>query len=511
MGELYYTELGGKAGGSIPRPDGSGEGPFSHTQPYLYWAGSQTAAVHGNGNGHSTFSFGSGFQGANTDTNELYVIPVFDAPRKVTNDGDSGVGSLRSVIDAAHGGDTILFAPSLIGQTIDLNSPITIGQDNVFEDKFLDIRGPGAGRLAINGSNTTGLFEIGLAVPDPDVMPVAERTDTSISGLTFENGQSPEGGAILDYGFSLTLKDDEFEHDQAIGGPNSAGLGGALALLGESTTGMSVRITDCLFDRDSAVGGAFSIGVGSAGPTAGAGEGGAIDLDARDSTNLSVVIDDSEFSNNRAVGGSLGGGSGGVALGGAFYSTVATAIGTSVTVEDSAFIGNSAQGGSTTVDAAQGGMAAGGGLAFLADSDSGSARVDVTDCLLALNTATGGDGNVGGSAFGGGIYLASNGSIRPDTWILRDDLVAANRAVSGNGGVADSFGGGIYDGYLGTLDLLGVVIVDNEAEGSRPNDHGSGGGIAIAQGAVAKADGDTRIRDNHAAFGPDVFGDLGTM
>src|SRR5947209_3927714 len=40
----------------------------------------------------------------------------------VLNNLDSGAGSLRADIAAAHNGDTIVFAPSLAGQTITLAS-----------------------------------------------------------------------------------------------------------------------------------------------------------------------------------------------------------------------------------------------------------------------------------------------------------------------------------------------------------------------------------------------------
>jgi hypothetical protein len=78
-----------------------------------------------------------------------------------------------------------------------------------------------------------------------------------------------------------------------------------------------------------------------------------------------------------------------------------------------------------------------------------------------------------------------DGTPNKDTRIMQDDVVAADRAVSGNGDSADSFGGGVYDGF--------------------------DGGIAIAPGALAKADGHTRIRANDADIGPDEFGTVGMI
>src|SRR3954471_14169170 len=55
----------------------------------------------------------------------------------VTNNLDSGAGSLRAAIKAAASGDTIVFAPSLVGQTIALTS------GELAISKSLDIEGPG--------------------------------------------------------------------------------------------------------------------------------------------------------------------------------------------------------------------------------------------------------------------------------------------------------------------------------------------------------------------------------
>jgi hypothetical protein len=60
----------------------------------------------------------------------------------VLNSLDSGAGSLRDTIKHADSGDTILFAPSLNGQTITLTS------DELAISKSLDIEGPGASLLA---------------------------------------------------------------------------------------------------------------------------------------------------------------------------------------------------------------------------------------------------------------------------------------------------------------------------------------------------------------------------
>jgi hypothetical protein len=89
----------------------------------------------------------------------------------VTNNLDSGAGSLRADIAAAKSGDTIVFAPSLDGKTITLTSgmlSITTG---------MTIQGPGASLLTISGNHLSQVFHVTGAQP------------VVLSGLTISNGK----------------------------------------------------------------------------------------------------------------------------------------------------------------------------------------------------------------------------------------------------------------------------------------------------------------------------------
>src|SRR6516162_2363451 len=97
----------------------------------------------------------------------------------VTNNLDSGAGSLRDAIKNANSGDMIVFAPSLNGQTITLTS------GELAFSKSLDIEGPGASLLAISGNNASRVFDI-----SQNQTPVT----VTIAGLTIENGLSPSDG-----------------------------------------------------------------------------------------------------------------------------------------------------------------------------------------------------------------------------------------------------------------------------------------------------------------------------
>jgi hypothetical protein len=113
----------------------------------------------------------------------------------VTNNLDSGAGSLRAEIAIANPGDTISFAPSLDNQTIKLTS----GQ--LVVNKLLTIQGPGAGQLAISGGNTSRVFEV-----------YGVNTNVLLSGLTITQGNgggnlaSGDGGGIVNTnGSTLTI------------------------------------------------------------------------------------------------------------------------------------------------------------------------------------------------------------------------------------------------------------------------------------------------------------------
>ena len=148
---------------------------------------SQRRAAHGSPRRQTTFR------------PRLEVLEGRDVPSTltVTNNLNSGAGSLGYEIDKAHKGDTIVFAPSLDGQTIYGSFDIS---------KSLTIQGPGAGLLTI-------------AEHGPDsgvrVFKIEKSTYVTLSGLTITGGNAiavrgyftaydGEGGGILNLG-TLTV------------------------------------------------------------------------------------------------------------------------------------------------------------------------------------------------------------------------------------------------------------------------------------------------------------------
>jgi hypothetical protein len=103
---------------------------------------------------------------------------------KVTNLADSGPGSLRDEIGKAHTGDTIVFAARLHGTIWLSGSELDI-------TKSLNIQGPGAGLLTINGG-ANGVDD----VDGSRVFAVEKNTNVTLSGVTITGG---DGVAVRDY------------------------------------------------------------------------------------------------------------------------------------------------------------------------------------------------------------------------------------------------------------------------------------------------------------------------
>jgi predicted outer membrane repeat protein len=199
----------------------------------------------------------------------------------VLNNLDSGAGSLRGDIAAAKRKDTIVFAPSLNGQTITLTS----GQ--LVINKSLTIQGPGAGQVTISGGHSSRIFE------------VANKTNVTLRGLTISNGTAAEGAGIyVDYGGTLTINNSTLSSNSAtvyggaidssgtltisnstLSGNTAAYAGGAI-----ENAGANLTISGCRLSGNS-------VGYGS--------YGGAI----RNDNGGNLSISNSTLSDNSAPGG----------------------------------------------------------------------------------------------------------------------------------------------------------------------------------------------------------------
>jgi hypothetical protein len=444
----------------------------------------------------------------------------------VANALDKSTGSLRDAIAHARDGDTIVFDQRLAGQTVTLTSGALVIKNSV------EIEGPGADKLAVSGNDTSRVFDIsaGLTV--------------SIAGLTITHGRAAGnwgGGAIQNIGSALTLDNDVFSDNRAIGSNADGGSMGGGAITNRSGGVITVRassfvgnqavgreggfgeggaiwnlasatITDSRFTGNRAVGGdggrvsggAFIIGCAN---------GGAI-FNQTDAAHLTVV--NSYFAGNEAVGGN--GGSGGAGAG-SYIVDVAT--GGAITNGDHATLGvsgctfthNRVAGGSNATGGAGGqgrvGNASGGGLANIAGSVA-----TVTDSSFDHNEAVGGSGNGGGggsivfSRGAGGAVCNSNTSrvtAADSTLTVSDCTFADNLAVGGAGGPAGSVtgagaGGGIATLFGAVTQVADSTFAGNQAIGGAGGGDGLGGGIYNDAGSTLELRGST-ITDNQASGG----------
>ena len=119
-------------------------------------------------------------------------------------------GSGRARVAAAATGDTVDFAPSLVGKTITITSGLipVVGKD-------ARIKGPGADKLTLSGGGSSHL--LGFFQDRPAGSPILNDT---LSGLTLADAVTNDfgGGAIVSFNANLTLSADVFRNDTAAGG-----------------------------------------------------------------------------------------------------------------------------------------------------------------------------------------------------------------------------------------------------------------------------------------------------
>ena len=169
------------------------------------------------------------------------------APRQVKSAADTGTASLRETIAEAEAGDVIVFdrmGEFAAAQTIRLNS----GQLTLV--KALQIEGPGADKLTLDGVTTHRLFNV-------------KDADVTLSGMTLINGLGQDGnasslansigGAIVNRS-KLTLKDMVLRGNKAeLGGAIYNAKGATLQLentvLGGTTANEASRSGGAIFNE----------------------------------------------------------------------------------------------------------------------------------------------------------------------------------------------------------------------------------------------------------------------
>jgi hypothetical protein len=323
------------------------------------------------------------------------------------------------------------------------------------------------GNLALAGTGHGG-WNAGAGAILADIYTEATITQSSFTGNR-ARGRDDDGGnvniaggafggAVSNFGATLTVASCTFTDNEAQGGAGGSGVAGGLALGGgllsdsaSTATGEVLQhttVSDCVLTGNRAIGGAGDHEnphdplVNTLG---GSGHGGGIA-----NAYGTLILSNSRLDSNLAQGGAGLADSCGSALGGGLSNTFGgTAVLTNVTVSNNRAIGGAGDTGS------QGGDGLGGGVFNGITSFVGvAATLTVSDGTVTNNWAVGGAGGVGGNGgngLGGGIY---NGNIvgdpTPASTVHMDQTdVTANTAsggAAGNGGSAgDGIGGGVYN------------------------------------------------------------------
>ena len=171
-------------------------------------AGNNSLAVDTQGNPLTTDQRGSGFPRIANGTVDIGAFEVSVTVYTVTNANDSGTGSLRDAITQANQnqstyGSLIQFDPTVFNtpQKITLSSPLTLSETAGPEV----ISGPDANLVTVSGNDAVEVFQTGGAVT------------VSLSGLTISDGYAylGNGGAMCNYGGTLTVTNCAFNHNSA--------------------------------------------------------------------------------------------------------------------------------------------------------------------------------------------------------------------------------------------------------------------------------------------------------
>lgn len=180
----------------------------------------------------------------------------------VTNNQDSGAGSLRDAINnLAQNGDTINFQTPLTG-----GNSISLTSGNLDVTKNITITGPGANVLSITSNFTQASGGVFL------IQGQVKISGMTITGADVSSSGSEGGGIFVDVGESLTL-------DRCVLSNNKAALGGAIHV-----TGATAILSNCTISGNSA--------------STNGGEGAGIDVDAFASQTASLTMTSCTVSDN---------------------------------------------------------------------------------------------------------------------------------------------------------------------------------------------------------------------
>ena len=322
---------------------------------------------------------------------------------QVTNQNDSGPGSLRQAVADAAAGETVTVPAGTY----------TLSSEEIALAKSLTIAGAGADQTVIRSGGNFRVLRVSGA-----------GSTLTLSGLTVRDGRLlggiQRGGGIYAEGTASLVLRGVVVRDNLIDVSGEPGVNGGIAEGGGIAIGSGT-----LSIADSAIVGNTVRGAGGSGSNGGviwgggiAGNGATVTIERSDISGNTLLAPGGQGPSNASQNGGIaeGGGIGMIAVGGPMTVTASTISSNRV---DTA-------GGPGAVN----GISQGGGIYFLGGADKALALTATTVAANSV-TGTGGSPPTSGVHQGGGIYATVSGTGRID---LVADTIAGNVAETGDGG-----------------------------------------------------------------------------
>ncbi len=383
----------------------------------------------------------------------------------VTNNADSGVGSLRQAIANAQVGDTIVFASNVT--SITLNSPVVVPSNrNLTIDggaAGVTLNGTGAGRLlTVSDFNTVTLRNLTLqngnasGTTDPTDRGGAVyanfRVNLIVENVNFLSNTARNAGSAIYLGFesNLSVNNSRFNGNQAIAGNDERG-----ATISTVTPGI-VAIRNSDFTNNRGINGA------------------AINV-----INAQLTVENSRFINNDVLAARFATGQVRDFLrgyGGAIYTDRAN---DAITIRNSVFEGNQSR-------------AAGGAVHLFADPVD---TVTIEDSLFRNNRAIGlinAAGQPAGEQGNAGAITHVRNSPGGGTLTLNRVSVIDNFAQTG--------GGGLWVNQTTKTTIQNSTFSGNQTGFNPPNNFSQNGGAILLSTNAAADIINTTIANNTAGW-----------
>ncbi|MDY7022943.1 MAG: choice-of-anchor D domain-containing protein, partial [Cyanobacteriota bacterium] len=324
----------------------------------------------------------------------------------VTNNNDSGVGSLRDTIAKASAGDIITFSPDLEGRNTIL---LTTGEIEIPVGKDIVIEGSDNPNLIISGNNDSRIFAVDSTSANP--------TELTLKNLTLNEGYTSERGGAIKTEHQTILNIDNVSFNDNIADQG----GGAIFSAFEG----NLTVSNSTFNRNKAVAGNDERGAGAIafwGPN-------------------NLTITNSDFVENEGINGAA-----------------INSLNGNLTIENSNFIDNDTTAAFYDMGKLRPFLRGFGGAIYTdrasTRSDDTSGTIQIINSVFEENQGRG----EGGAAY---LYTGTQDNVVIEDSIFKDNqiLELPDGGNNGNGGAIVQMNNGLNQGF----DIINTAFINNTA------------------------------------------------